>query len=51
MKLLMGIDNDKNDQRKNVDLSIIFDYITGDMLSNKKLQPILTELLIRRRQI
>ena len=30
---------------------IVFDYMIADMLSNKKLNPIVTELFIRRRKL
>ena len=30
---------------------IVFDYMIGDMLSNKKLNPIVTELFIRGRKL
>ena len=36
---------------KKQNLMIVFDYMIGDMLSNKKLNPIVTELFIRGRKL
>ena len=38
-------------QTKNIYISIILDYIIAHMLSNKKLNPIVTELFIRGKKL
>ena len=36
---------------KKHEISIVFDYMIADMLSNKKLNPIVTELFVRGRKL
>ena len=59
-KLLLGYLNDMDDIYKNVDecnlnkeqkILIIFDDMVADMFSNKKLNPIVTELFLRGRKL
>ena len=41
----------KNTTRKKRKILIVFDDLVADMLNNKKLDPIITELFIRGRQL
>ena len=41
---------EKYNPNKKQEILIIFDYMTADMLINKKLNPIVTELFIRERK-
>ena len=59
-KLLLGYLNDMDDIYKNIDecnlnkeqkILIIFDDMVADMFSNKKLNPIVTELFLRGRKL
>ena len=36
---------------KKREISVVFDYMIGDMVSNKKLNPIVTELFVRGRKL
>ena len=36
---------------KKREISVVFDYMIADMLSNKKLNPIVTELFVRGRKL
>ena len=38
-------------QSKNTKIMIILDYMVADMLSNKKINPIVTELFVRGRKL
>ena len=58
LKLLLNTSNDMDDIYKNIEefnlnkkckILIAFDDVIADMLSNKKLNPIVTELFIRGR--
>ena len=42
---------EKNNPNKKQKILIVFDDMIGDMLSNKKLNPIVTELFIRGRKL
>ena len=59
-KAFMGYSNDMDDIYKNIEeynpnkkrkILTVFDHMIADMLSNKKLNPIVTELLIRVRKL
>ena len=59
-KLLLGYLNDVDDMYKNIDecnlnkeqkILIMFDDMVADMFSNKKLNPIVTELFLRGRKL
>ena len=59
-KLLLGYLNDMDDMYKNIDecnlnkeqkILIMFDDMVADMFSNKKLNPIVTELFLRGRKL
>ena len=59
-KLLIKYSNDMKDVYKNIEeynlgkkrkVLIVFDDIIADMINNKKLNPIVTELFIRDRKI
>ena len=59
-KLLLGYLNDMDDIYKNIDecnlnkeqkILIIFDDMVADIFSNKKLNPIVTELFLRGRKL
>ena len=58
--MILKLSNDIDDIYKNVEeynpnkkrkILIVFDYMIADMLSNKKLNPIVTELFIRGRKL
>ena len=42
---------DENNPNKKQKILIVFDHMIADMLSNKKLNPIVTELFIRKRKL
>ena len=51
-KVFIENSNDMQGVHKNVqEYNIVFDYMISDMISNKKLNPVVTELFIRGRKL
>ena len=45
------INSEEYDSNKKIKILTVFDYISADILCNKKLNPIVTKLLIRGRKL